>query len=312
MLGRQLAEIDGDQDARSFPHGESRRDQPGLDHSAGHIEVFKHLQGAGVHGCRPGGVLALRQLVNHDRPVPPGDQGGGHGEAGGAGAYHQDVGVVHGWLPSVELVNACWHDSSLARSARDVNTCWPTIVDMRRSSDQTKAVILAAARERFGAVGFQAATIRAIAADAGVDPAMVMRYYTSKDKLFAAAAEFDLKFPDFAGTDRQQVGRALVRHFLERWEGDEALVILLRSSATNGEAGQRMQEIFGTQLQPLVASFVPASEAGVRAGLIATQILGMALCRFVLRLPPVVEMTMDEVVEWIGPTIQRYLGLPEV
>ena len=182
---------------------------------------------------------------------------------------------------------------------------------MRRSSDETKAVILAAARERFGASGFQAATIRAIAADAGVDPAMVMRYYGNKDKLFAAAAEFDLKFPDFTGSDRRQVGRALVRHFLERWEGDEALVILLRSSATNGEAGQRMQEIFGTQLQPLVASFVPASEAGVRAGLIATQILGMALCRFVLRLPPVVEMTPDEVVGWLGPTIQRYLGPPD-
>ena len=178
---------------------------------------------------------------------------------------------------------------------------------MRRSSEETKAVILAAARERFGTSGFQAATIRAIAADAKVDPAMVMRYYGSKDKLFAAAAEFDLAFPDFAGTDPRQVGRSLVRHFLERWE-DEALVILLRSSATNAEAAQRMQEIFGTQLQPLVASLVPASEAGVRAGLIATQILGMALCRFVLRLPPVVSMTRDEVVEWLGPTIQRYLA----
>jgi len=182
---------------------------------------------------------------------------------------------------------------------------------MRRSSDETKAVILAAARDRFGTVGFQAATIRAIATDAGIDPAMVMRYYGSKDKLFAAAAEFDLRFPDFAMTDRAQVGRSLVRHFLERWEGDEALVILLRSSATNGEAAQRMQEIFGTQLQPLVATLVPAEESGMRAGLIATQILGMALCRFVLRLPPVVEMTRDEIVEWLGPTIQRYLGLPE-
>jgi len=181
---------------------------------------------------------------------------------------------------------------------------------MRRSSEEAKAIILAAARERFGAAGFQAATIRAIAADAGVDPAMVMRYYGTKDKLFAAAAEFDLRFPDFASTDRSQVGRSLVRHFLERWE-DEALVILLRSSATNAEAAQRMQEVFGTQLQPLVATFVPAEEAGVRAGLIATQILGMALCRFVLRLPPVVEMTRDEVVEWLGPTIQRYLGLPD-
>jgi AcrR family transcriptional regulator len=178
---------------------------------------------------------------------------------------------------------------------------------MRRTSDETKAAILAAARERFGTSGFQGATIRAIAADAQVDPAMVMRYFGSKDKLFAAAAEFDLAFPDLAATDPADVGRSLVRHFLDRWE-DEALVILLRSSATNGEAAQRMQAIFGTQLEPLVASVAPASEAGMRAGLIATQILGMALCRFVLRLPPVVAMSNDEVVDWLGPTIQRYLG----
>ena len=198
----------------------------------------------------------------------------------------------------------------LARRVPNVNSCWPTVVDVRRSSEQTKAVILAAARERFGTAGFQATTIRGIAADAGVDPAMVMRYYGSKDKLFAAAAEFDLRFPDFATMDRAQVGRSLVRHFLERWE-DDALVILLRSGATNAEAAQRMQEIFKSQIQPLAASFVSDEESGARAGLVATQILGMALCRFVLRIPPVVEMSRDEVVEWLGPTIQRYLGLPE-
>jgi AcrR family transcriptional regulator len=181
---------------------------------------------------------------------------------------------------------------------------------MRRSSEQTKAAILAAARERFGSAGFQGATIRGIATDAGVDPAMVMRYYGSKDKLFAAAAEFDLRFPDVATMDRAEIGRSLVRHFLERWE-DDALVILLRSSATNGEAAQRMQQIFQTQIQPLAASFVSEEESATRAGLVATQILGMALCRFVLRLPPVAEMTRDEVVEWLGPTIQRYLGLPQ-
>jgi AcrR family transcriptional regulator len=198
----------------------------------------------------------------------------------------------------------------LARRAPDVNSCWPTVVDMRRSSEQTKAVILAAARARFGSAGFQGATIRGIAADAGVDPAMVMRYYGSKDQLFAAAAEFDLRFPDVVTMDRAQVGPTLVRHFLDRWE-DDALVILLRSSATNGDAAQRMQEIFRTQIQPLAARFVSDEESGARAGLIATQILGMALCRFVLRLPSVVEMSRDEIVEWIGPTIQRYLGLPE-
>ena len=111
---------------------------------------------------------------------------------------------------------------------------------MRRTSEQTKAAILAAARERFGTAGFQAATIRGIAADAGIDPSMVMRYFGNKDKLFAAAAEFDLKLPDFTALDRTEVGRSLVGHFLERWEGDEALVILLRSSATNTEAAQRI------------------------------------------------------------------------
>jgi len=192
-----------------------------------------------------------------------------------------------------------------------VNTCWPTIVGMRRTSQDTKAAILAAARERFGAAGFQAATIRAIAADAGIDPSMVMRYFGSKDQLFAAAAEFDLRFPDFTELDRADVGGALVGHFLERWEGDEALVILLRSSATNAAAAQRMQQIFSTQLQPLVTSLAPPTEAEWRAGLIATQILGVAWCRFVLRLPPVVTMTRAEIVESVGPTIQRYLGLPE-
>ncbi|MGA8547410.1 MAG: TetR family transcriptional regulator [Mycobacterium sp.] len=185
---------------------------------------------------------------------------------------------------------------------------------MRRSSEQTKAAILAAARERFGTSGFQAATIRGIAADAGIDPAMVMRYFGNKDKLFAAAAEFDLRFPDFTALDRAEVGRSLVGHFLERWEGSEegeALVILLRSSATNAEAAQRMQSIFTTQLQPLVANLAPAAEARWRSGLIATQILGVAWCRYVLRLPPVVTMTRTELIDWVGPTIQRYLGSPE-
>src|SRR5581483_11635329 len=171
------------------------------------------------------------------------------------------------------------------------------------SSAETKAVILAAARERFGKAGFQATTIRGIAADAGVDPAMVMRYYGNKDKLFAAAADFDLQFPDFADAGRARLGWSLVRHFLERWEADDALVILLRSSATNAEAAQRMQEIFGSQLQPLVASFAPSAAetygASARAGLIATQILGLAFCRFVLRLPPVAEMSRDDVVQWL-------------
>ncbi len=175
-----------------------------------------------------------------------------------------------------------------------------------RSSERTKASILAAARERFAAVGFEAATIRAIAADAGIDPAMVIRYFGTKDRLFAAAAEFDLRFPDLSGVDRGHVGEALVRHFLDRWEGDEALILLLRTSTTNQEAVQRMRQIFGAQLEPPVAKLVE-SGSDVRAGLIATQILGLAFCRYVLKLPPIASMAREDVVAWFGPTLQRYL-----
>jgi AcrR family transcriptional regulator len=177
---------------------------------------------------------------------------------------------------------------------------------MRRSSADTKAVILAAARERFAESGFERATIRAIATDANIDPSMVMRYFGNKDQLFAAAADFDLQIPDLSDVDREQLGTRLVAHFVDRWERDEVMVVLLRSSTTNADAAQRMKEIFSAQLLPVIAKVNPDTpERG--AGLIATQMLGLALCRYVLRLPPVVEMSRDEVISWLGPTVQRYL-----
>jgi len=177
---------------------------------------------------------------------------------------------------------------------------------MGTKADQTKAVILAAARERFAESGYEAATIRAIAADANIDPSMVMRYFGNKEQLFAAAAEFDLHFPDLSDVQPEDLGAALVTHFLAQWEDDEALVVLLRSATTNAEAAQRMKDIFAAQLMPAIAKFVPPQDAPRRAGLIATQVLGMALCRFILRLPPVVAMSREDLIESLGPTLQRY------
>lgn len=181
---------------------------------------------------------------------------------------------------------------------------------MRRSSEETKAIILAAARERFAADGYERATIRAIAADARIDPSMVMRYYGSKEKLFAAAAHFDLDLPDLAAAPRAEVGRRLVAHFLDRWEDDEGLMVLLRSGVTNPDAAERMREIFGAQLLPMVRRFTAdadADEAGRRAGLAASQVLGLALCRYLLAFAPVAAMSRDELVDHVGPTLQRYL-----
>lgn len=180
---------------------------------------------------------------------------------------------------------------------------------MRRSSTDTKAVILRAARVRFADDGFDRATIRAIAADADIDPAMVMRYFGNKAGLFAAAAEFDLELPDLAAVPVDQVGVAIVTHFLERWEREESLQILLRSGVTNDAAAERMRTIFAAQLAPVAARVSPDPvQAPDRAALAATQILGMALCRYVLALPPVVAMSRAQIIAWLGPTIQHYLA----
>jgi AcrR family transcriptional regulator len=185
------------------------------------------------------------------------------------------------------------------------------MVQTPRRSDGTRAAILTAARERFATDGFERATIRAIAADAGIDASLVMRYYGSKDKLFAAAAEFDLRLPDPTGLPRDRAGAALVGHFLRRWEEDESLQALLRAAVTNDSAAQRMRDIFGTQLGPALASIVDdPAEVPVRAGMIAAQMLGLALCRYVLRLPSVAPLSHDDVVAWLGPTVQRYLFEP--
>ncbi|MFF7182904.1 TetR family transcriptional regulator [Streptomyces sp. NPDC008121] len=177
-----------------------------------------------------------------------------------------------------------------------------------RRSDATRAAILDSARERFASDGYERATIRAIARDAGIDPSMVMRYYGNKEGLFAAASAFDLRLPELGALPDRHIGAVLVTHFLDRWEQDEALTALLRVCATNATGAERMQTIFAEQLGPVTRGVCPdPAEAPRRAALVASQILGMALTRYVLRLPPAVELSRDEIIAWLAPTVQRYL-----
>jgi Bacterial regulatory proteins, tetR family. len=181
-------------------------------------------------------------------------------------------------------------------------------------SERTRTAILDAARRRFANDGYERATIRAIAADAAIDPSMVMRYYGSKEGLFAAAADVDLLLPDISGAAREKTGEILVRHFIERWEGglsDEVLLVLFRAAITNESATQRLRDVFGEQVARTMAAVIPdPAEVQIRAGLIATQILGVALCRYILRLPPVADLDIGTLVANISPTVQRYLTGP--
>jgi AcrR family transcriptional regulator len=180
-----------------------------------------------------------------------------------------------------------------------------------RRSDATRTAILNAARERFATDGYERATIRAIAKDANIDPSMVMRYYGNKEGLFAAAVAVDLRLPDLSRLPRQEVGRAMVTHFLTMWEENEVLTALLRVGATTQAGAERTQEIFREEVMPVAFGVCPDPEqAPARAALCATQLLGLALTRYVLRLPPVVALAREEIVAWLAPTLQRYLTAP--
>ncbi|GAA2823995.1 TetR family transcriptional regulator [Nonomuraea rubra] len=177
-------------------------------------------------------------------------------------------------------------------------------------SAATRNAILSAARKLLVERGYEAMTIRAVASLVGVDPSMVMRYYGSKAGLFNAAVDVDLQLDRLGRPPRERLGELVVRHFVSRWEGEQAddvLILLLRSASTNPMAAERMREVFATQVTALVSRLTGAPDAELRAALTATQLLGLALTRYVLRFPPLVEADADTLARDIGPVVQHYL-----
>jgi AcrR family transcriptional regulator len=179
-----------------------------------------------------------------------------------------------------------------------------------RRSDHTRAAILDAARRRFAAHGFERTTIRAVAADAEIDPSMVMRYYGSKDRLFDAALDVDLRLPDLAAVPSGELAGTLVRHFLGLWENDSSgggLLLLLRSAVTNEQAAARTHEIFAGQIAPAMSAALGAERAAACGGLVSAQLLGLALTRYLLRLPAVTALTREQITDTLTPAIQAVL-----
>jgi AcrR family transcriptional regulator len=182
-----------------------------------------------------------------------------------------------------------------------------------KKSDTTRSRIIEAARERFRKEGYERTTIRKVAADAKIDPSMVMRYFESKRGLFDAAMTVELRIPDLSQHPRDKLGEALITHFLNRWEAPDAdsLQLLLRSSASNEAAADRMRSIFRNQLVAMVARLRgEGKDAREVAALIATQTIGLAYILYILKLPPLVAMPREMIIKVIGATIQRYLTAP--
>ncbi|GAA1984839.1 TetR/AcrR family transcriptional regulator [Kitasatospora viridis] len=182
----------------------------------------------------------------------------------------------------------------------------------RRSAETTRAAILRSARDRFAAHGYERTTIRAVAADAQIDPSMVMRYFGSKEQLFDAALTVDLHLPDLSAVPPAELPELMVRHFLHRWEhapADDALLMLLRSGVTNEKAAARLHEVFARQVAPALVAAVGPQAAARAGGVVAAQLLGVAVTRYLLRLPGVVALEPEQLVAALAPAIAATLGI---
>jgi AcrR family transcriptional regulator len=178
-----------------------------------------------------------------------------------------------------------------------------------RNADATRADILAAARARFGADGYERTTLRAVAADVGVDAALVIRYFGSKQNLFAAAAEFTIDLPDLRGLEPAGMAEALLSKFFAVWEQDTTFVALLRAAMTSATAADTMRRVFATQVAPTLAAVAPDHPAE-RAGLLGAFVIGLATTRYVLVNPAVADLDHDTLIRWAAPVLVQLLAGP--
>jgi AcrR family transcriptional regulator len=200
----------------------------------------------------------------------------------------------------------------------------------RRAGDSgTREAIQDAARAQFAERGYHGATIRAIAAVAEVDPALVHHFYGTKEALFAAAMRLPVvpsevltaalareAWKTGGGDPVAGLGEHMVRTALGLWESDqlrETFIGLLRSAVTSEQAAVMLREFIADSILSTVARAAGLHERGsraeaeFRAAMVATQMLGLALTRLVLALPPIAAASVDDLAVTVGPTIERYL-----
>ena len=185
----------------------------------------------------------------------------------------------------------------------------------RRPGDSgTREAILDAAKDSFAATGYDATTIRGVARTAGVDPALVHHFFGTKQALFGAAMELPVDpatlVPALLAEGTHGLGERLVRMFLAVWDatpGQAPMLALVRSAAAHEQAATLLREfITDVVLGPLARAAAP-DRPQLRATLVASQMMGLAMARYVVRVDPLATADADTLAPLIGPNLQRYL-----
>jgi AcrR family transcriptional regulator len=186
----------------------------------------------------------------------------------------------------------------------------------RRPGDSgAREAILSAARHSFGTAGFSGTTIRGVARAAGVDAALVHHYFGTKDELFAAALElpFDptVVVPQLLAGGLDGLGERLARTFLEIWDatpGQGPMLALLRSAVSDERAASSLRDFLTLVVLGPLAAASPAEDAPLRASLAASQMVGVAVARYVVRLEPLASAPPHVLAPLVGATLDRYLS----
>jgi AcrR family transcriptional regulator len=187
----------------------------------------------------------------------------------------------------------------------------PTSRDERRR--RTEAAILDAARALFAEAGYERATIRAVASAAGVDPALVMQYFGSKEGLFAAAAKWSDASQTVLGASREQVPSAALHDMIEKFEGGgdrEAAVALMRNCLTHPEASRIMRDEVMCDRATAIAGAIGGDDAELRAALVGACMIGLGMARYVLELPGLAGASSDDVVRLMEPALRALVDPP--
>jgi AcrR family transcriptional regulator len=189
----------------------------------------------------------------------------------------------------------------------------PRRTGRRPGSGDTRSRVLQAARTSFGEHGFDGATIRDVATRAGVDPALVHHYFGSKQQLFVAAMEFPLDVPTMVPRllegPRTELGERFVRLVLELWETPVVRPLLLgvvRSATTDPLAAAMLRRLLAEGPFLALARAIDQPDAALRAALAGSQLIGLALARYVVAVEPLASAPPEVLVRALGPTLQRY------
>lgn len=189
-----------------------------------------------------------------------------------------------------------------------------------RGTGGARDAILAAARRRFAEDGYGRATVRAVARDAGVDPALVIHYFGSKADLFAAAVDLPVSPSDvverLTAVPVDRLGEAVVRAALALWGEPgtlDAWVGLVRAAMADEAAAASLRDfVTNAIVEPLVARLdgVGVADGPLRGTLVASQVVGLGVARHIVGLEPLASLGGDGLVAAYAPTLQRYLTGP--